>query len=95
VEEAFGKAALGFCGLAPGYAPLGGRTSRVRGALGIRVLTRLAAHAMTMRGFPHASRGPLSLLAGNRAKTPGALGYTGRPCLGGDPGRQRAELEFS
>ena len=23
----------------------------------------------------HASRGPLSLLAGNRAKTPGALGY--------------------
>ena len=30
---------------------------------------------MTMSGFLHASRGPLSLLAGNRAETPGALGY--------------------
>jgi hypothetical protein len=29
-----------------------------------------------------AGRGPLFRLAGNRAKTPGALGNTGRPCLG-------------
>ena len=76
---AHGKAALGFCGLAPGHLARRphaiGRAARVRGALGSRVLTRLAEHASTVRRSLQASRGPLSRLAGTRARTPAALGY--------------------
>ena len=60
-----------------------------------RSRNRLAAHSSVTSERLQASRGPLSLLAGNRAKAPGALGYTGRPCLEGIPGRPRAELGVS
>jgi hypothetical protein len=52
-----------------------GRASRVRGALGFRVLTRLAGYSAVVSRHLHASRGPLSLLAGTRAQTLSALGY--------------------
>ena len=46
-------------------------------------------------GIVQAGRGPLFRLAGNRAKTPGALGNTGRPCLGVVPRSTRTPSSTS
>ena len=67
-KAGIGRAALGFCGLAPGV-PLVGRTPE---AAQTRPVARSASGALRDR---RTGRWPLSLIAGNLARTLGARFY--------------------
>jgi hypothetical protein len=96
-KAAKGRAALGFAGYAG--ALLGGRmppaalrASMARSADGsLRDRQQIRGKS----GMVQAGRGPLFRLAGNRAKTPGALGNTGRPRLGVVPRSTRTPSSTS
>ena len=95
-KVALGKVALGFCGLAPGYPARRphaiGRAARVRWRARHPGPYATGSKIYDKSEGVQASRGPLSLLAGNRAKTPGALGYAASEV---SPARPRAELGLS
>jgi hypothetical protein len=74
----FGRGALGCCGLPRGRSSAAAcqrPRGRVHGTLGIRGPTRPAGQSVELSLTVQAVRGPLSRLAGARAKTLAALGY--------------------